>query len=328
MEEHTVKAVVAGISLAVLFAGSPTALNAQTYPTKPVRIIAPYPAGGTSDTIARILGRKLTEAWGQQTIVENRAGVNGSIGSAAVAKSPPDGYTLLVGNVGPVAVNVSVYKSVGYDPIRDFAPVTLAVTSPQLVVVHPSVPAKTFREFAELAKRFKGKLNYGSSGPGSISHLSAELFKRMSNLDMVHVPYKGSALITVAAIAGEVDVVFSDMAVVLPHVKTGKLRALAVTSSKPTPLVPGVPSVAESGFPGYEMTSWWGVLAPAGTPQSIISRLNTELVRILQLPDVKENFATLGVDAVTSTPEEFGAFIKSEVGKYAKLIREIGLKAE
>jgi tripartite-type tricarboxylate transporter receptor subunit TctC len=317
MEEHTVKAVVAGISLAVLFAGSPAALNAQTYPTKPVRIIAPYPAGGTSDTIARILGRKLTEAWGQQTIVENRAGVNGSIGSAAVAKSPPDGYTLLVGNVGPVAVNVSVYKSVGYDPIRDFAPVTLAVTSPQLVVVHPSVPAKTFREFAELAKRFKGKLNYGSSGPGSISHLSAELFKR-----------KGSALITVAAIAGEVDVVFSDMAVVLPHVKTGKLRALAVTSSKPTPLVPGVPSVAESGFPGYEMTSWWGVLAPAGTPQSIISRLNTELVRILQLPDVKENFATLGVDAVTSTPEEFGAFIKSEVGKYAKLIREIGLKAE
>lgn len=319
---------LARISLAILFAALPLAAAAQTYPTKPIRIIAPYPAGGTSDIIARTLGQKLTEAWRQQTVIDNRAGVNGSIGAAAAAKSPPDGYTLLVGNVGPVAVNVSIYKSVGYDPIKDFAPITLAVVAPQIVVVHPSVPVKTFKEFMALVKRHKDQLNYGSSGPGSISHLSAELFKRMTKLDMVHVPFKGSALITTALLSGEVDVVFSDMAVVLPHVQAGKLRALAVTGPNPSPLVPGVPSVAQSGVPGYAMTSWWGVLAPAGSPQPVITRLNTELVRILQLQDVKERFATLGVETAFSTPAEFASFIKSEVGQYSKLIKDIGLKAD
>jgi tripartite-type tricarboxylate transporter receptor subunit TctC len=224
-------------------------------------------------------------------------------------------------------VNPSIYKSVGYDSIKDFTPITLAVTAPQIVVVHPSVPAKTFRDFNALVKKH-GKINYGSSGPGSISHLAAELYKRETKSNMLHVPYKGSALITIALLAGEVDVVFSDMAVVLPHVQAGKLRALAVTSLKPTPLVPGVPSVAESGVPGFEMTSWWGVLGPAGIPQPIVERLNKELGRILKLPDVTKQFATLGVDAATSTPEEFSKLIKSEVTKYEKLIAAIGIEKQ
>jgi len=306
----------------------PAAALAQTYPVKPIRMVVPFPPGGTSDIIGRMLGQKLNEAWGQPVIMDNRSGVAGSIGAANAAKSPSDGYTLLVGNVGPVAINNSIYKSTGYDPLKDFTPITLAVTAPQIVVVHPSVPARTFKEFAALAKRHQGKINYGSSGPGSISHLSAELYKRMTNTDMLHVPFKGSALITIALLSGEVDVVFSDMAVVLPHVQAGKLRALAVTGLKPTPLVPGVPSVAESGVPGFNMTSWWGVLGPAGMPQPIVARLNTELGRILRLADVQKNFATLGVDATTSSPEEFGAFIKTEFAKYGKLITEIGIEKQ
>jgi len=318
--------LAAGFALA--FALFPATVLGQAYPAKAIRVVVPFPPGGTSDIIGRTLGQKLSEAWGQPVIMDNRAGVAGSIGAANAAKSPPDGYTLLVGNVGPVAINNSIYKSTGYDPLKDFAPITLAVTAPQIVVVHPSVPAKTFREFAALVKRNQGKINYGSSGPGSISHLSAELYKRMTKTDMLHVPFKGSALITIALLSGEVDVVFSDMAVVLPHVQAGKLRALAVTGPKPTPLVPGVPSVAESGVPGFNMTSWWGMLAPAGTPQPIVTRLNTELGRILRLADVRKTFATLGVDAATSTPEEFGGFIKTEVAKYTKLINELGIEKQ
>jgi len=313
---------------ALAVALAPFAAWGQAYPAKPIRMVVPFPPGGTSDIIGRTLGQKLNEAWGQPVIMDNRGGVAGSIGAANAAKSPPDGYTLLVGNVGPVAINNSIYKSTGYDPLKDFTPITLAVTAPQIVVVHPSVPARTFKEFAALVKRSQGKINYGSSGPGSISHLSAELYKRMTKTDMLHVPFKGSALITIALLSGEVDVVFSDMAVVLPHVQAGKLRALAVTGLKPTPLVPGVPSVAESGVPGFAMTSWWGILGPAGMPQPIVARLNTELGRILRLADVQKTFATLGVDAATSKPEEFGGFIKTEFAKYAKLITDIGIEKQ
>ena len=313
-------------TLAVLFAALPAAgAIAQAYPTKAIRVVVPFPPGGTSDIIGRTLGIRLSKAVGQPVVMDNRAGVAGSIGASIAAKSPPDGYTLLVGNVGPIAVNNQVYKAVDYDSIRDFTPITLAVTAPQLVVVHPSVPAKTFKEFNALVKKHSGKINYGSSGPGSISHLSAELYKRMTSTDMLHVPFKGSALITTAVIAGEVDVVFSDMAVILPHVQSGRLRALAVTGPKPTPLVPGVPTVADSGVPGFSMTSWWGIFGPARLPQPIVTRLNKELTSILKHPDVIKTFATLGVDAATSTPEELGALVKSEVPKYAKLISAIGL---
>ena len=317
------KTLLTSIALAVLLA--PSLVTGQAYPTKAIRVVVPFPPGGTSDIIGRTLGQKLSEAWKQPVIMDNRAGVAGSIGAGIAAKSPPDGYTLLVGNVGPIAVNNQIYKAVGYDSLKDFTPITLAVTAPQLVVVHPSVPAKTFKEFNALVKKHSGKINYGSSGPGSISMLSAELYKRMTKTDMLHVPFKGSALITTAAISGEVDVVFSDMAVILPHVQSGRLRALAVTGPKPTPLVPGVPTVAESGVPGFNMTSWWGMFGPAGVPRPIVTRLNTELTRILKLPEVQKTFATLGVDAATSTPEELAALIKSEVPKYAKLIQEIGI---
>jgi tripartite-type tricarboxylate transporter receptor subunit TctC len=317
------RTAAAGLALAMALV--PAAVLGQAYPAKAIRVVVPFSPGGTSDIIGRTLGQKLSEAWGQPVIMDNRAGVAGSLGAAIAAKSPPDGYTLLVGNVGPIAVNNQIYKAVGYDSLKDFTPITLAVTAPQIVVVHPSVPAKTFRELNALVKKHSGKINYGSSGPGSISMLSAELYKRMTKTDMLHVPFKASALITIALLAGEIDVVFSDMAVVLPHVQAGRLRALAVTGPKPTPLVPGLPTVSESGVPGFVMTSWWGMFGPAGLPQPIVTRLNTELTRILRLADVQKTFATLGVDAATSTPEELGAFIKTEVVRYAKLIEEIGI---
>jgi tripartite-type tricarboxylate transporter receptor subunit TctC len=317
------KTIAAGLALA--FALAPGAVQAQAYPAKPIRMVVPFPPGGTSDIIGRTLGQRLSEAWKQPVIMDNRSGVAGSLGASIAVKSPPDGYTLLVGNVGPVAINNQIYKAVDYDSLRDFTPITLAVTAPQIVVVHPSVPAKTFREFSALVKRHQGKINYGSSGPGSVSHLSAELYKQMTKSDMLHVPFKGSALITTALLSGEVDVVFSDMAVVLPHVQAGRLRALAVTGARPTPLVPGVPTVTESGVKGFVMTSWWGILGPAGMPQPIVNQLNTELRRILQLPGVQKTFATLGVDAASSTPDELAALIKTEVVKYAKLIREVGI---
>jgi tripartite-type tricarboxylate transporter receptor subunit TctC len=314
------------IALATALAALPLAgAIAQAYPAKAIRVVVPFAPGGTSDIIGRTLGLKLSEAWKQPVIMDNRAGVAGSLGAQIAAKSPPDGYTLLVGNVGPIAINNQIYTAVTYDPVKDFTPVTLAVTAPQIVVVHPSVPAKNFREFNALVKAQKGKMTYGSSGPGSISHLCAELYKRMTKTDMLHVPFKASAFITTALLAGEIDVVFSDMAVVLPHVQAGRLRALAVTGPKRTPLVPELPTVAESGVPGFVMTSWWGMFGPAGVPQPIVTQLNTELTRILRTAEVQKTFATLGVDAATSTPEELGALVRSEVPKYAKLIAEIGI---
>ena len=319
------KPSVTTVAFAVVCIALTGAAHAQTYPTKAIRVVVPFAPGGTSDIIGRTLGIPLSKAVGQPVIMDNRAGVAGSLGASIAAKSPPDGYTLLVGNVGPIAVNNQIYKAVEYDSLRDFTPITLAVTAPQIVVVHPSVPARTFKEFNALVKLQKGKMTYGSSGPGSISHLCAELYKRMTKTDMLHVPFKASAFITTAVLAGEIDAVFSDMAVVLPHVQAGRLRALAVTGPKPTALVPGLPTVAESGVPGFNMTSWWGMFGPAGIPQPIVTRLNTELVRILKQPDVQKTFATLGVDAATSTPEELAALVKAEVPKYAKLIAEIGI---
>jgi tripartite-type tricarboxylate transporter receptor subunit TctC len=317
------KALLTGVAAAILLA--PSLAAAQAYPAKAIRMVVPFAPGGTSDIIGRTLGQRLSEAWMQPVIMDNRAGVAGSLGTTVVVKSPPDGYTLLVGNVGPVAVNNQIYSSVTYDPIKDFTPITLAVTAPQIVVVHPSVPAKNMKDFQALVKRLPGKITYGSSGPGSISHLSAELFKQLTRTDMLHVPFKASAFITTALVGGEIDAVFSDMAVVLPHVQANRLRALAVTGPKQTPLVPGVPTVAESGVPGFNMTSWWGIFGPGGMPQPVVAQLNSELTRILRTAEVQKTFATLGVDAATSTPDELGAMVKMEVGKYAKLIQQIGI---
>jgi tripartite-type tricarboxylate transporter receptor subunit TctC len=317
------KTLLTSVAAAILLA--PSLAAGQAYPSKAIRMVVPFAPGGTSDIIGRTLGQRLSEAWKQPVVMDNRAGVAGSLGTTVVVKSPPDGYTLLVGNVGPVAVNNQIYSSVTYDPIKDFTPITLAVTAPQIVVVHPSVPAKNMKEFQALLKRLPGKITYGSSGPGSISHLSAELYKQLTKTDMLHVPFKASAFITTALVGGEIDAVFSDMAVVLPHVQANRLRALAVTGPKPTPLVPGVPTVAESGVPGFNMTSWWGIFGPGGMPQPIVTQLNSELTRILRTAEVQKTFATLGVDAATSTPEELSAMVKTEVGKYGKLIQSIGI---
>jgi tripartite-type tricarboxylate transporter receptor subunit TctC len=317
------KPLLTGAVLAALLA--PALAAGQAYPSKTIRVVVPFAPGGTSDIIGRTLGQRLSDAWKQPVVMDNRAGVAGSLGANIVVKSPPDGYTLFVGNVGPIAVNNQIYNAVTYDPVKDFTPITLAVTAPQLVVVHPSVPAKSMKDFQALVKRLPGKITYGSSGPGSISHLSAELYKQMTKTDMLHVPFKASAFITTALVGGEIDAVFSDMAVVLPHVQANRLRALAVTGPKQTPLVPGVPTVSESGVTGFNMTSWWGIFGPGGMPQPIVTQLNTELTRILRTAEVQKTFAVLGVDAATSTPEELGAMVKTEVGKYAKLIQQIGI---
>ena len=316
-----------GIALAFFAVNTAGAAESAPYPSKPVRLIAPFPAGGTSDTIARTLGQKLTEAWGQGVVVDNRGGVGGIVGTTMARHAPADGYTLLVGNVTPVAINGSLYKSLDYDSVRDFVPVTMAAAGPNIIVVNPTVNAKTIKELITLLKS-GGKVDFGTSGAGSISHLAGEMFKNMTGTNMLHVPYKGSALIVNDLLGGQIQISFSDMPVALPHVKAGKLRALAVTSAKPTPLVPGVPSVAEAGVPGYAIDSWWGVLVPTGTPNAVVTKLNTDIVRVLNLQDVKDRFAGLGVESVPSTQAQFAQSIKSEIAKYAKLIKDVGIRID
>ena len=319
------------LSIVALILGSMAApvIGADTaYPSKPVRMIAPYPPGGTSDIIARIVGMKLNEAWGQQLVVDNRAGANGGIGSELAAKSPADGYTLLVGNMTPIAANPSLYAKLGYDPLRDFAGVTLVAAGPNVLVVNPSLPVKSVQELTAYAKANPGKLNFGSGGAGSPAHLAGEMYKTMTGVAMTHVPYKGTVLSVNDLIAGQVQVVFSDAPPAVPHVKSGKLRALAVTGAKRTPLLPELPTVAEAGVPGFAFDNWWGILVPAGTPKPVIGRINAEIVKAMQTADVKERFANLGVEAIYSTPAAFDDYIKSEYAKLAKVIKASGARAD
>ena len=318
-----------GLALLLTFAVMPMTLAAETaYPVKPVRMIAPYPPGGTSDIIARIAGQKLNEAWGQQIVVDNRAGANGGIGSELAAKSPADGYTLLVGNMTPIAANPSLYSKLGYDPLRDFAGVTLVAAGPNVLVVNPGLPVKSVQELVAYAKANPGKLNFGSGGAGSPAHLAGEMFKSLTGVAMTHVPYKGTVLSVNDLIAGQVQVVFSDAPPAVPHVKSGKLRALAVTGAKRTPLLPEVPTVAEAGVAGFALDNWWGILVPAGTPKPIIARINTEIVKAMQTIDVKDRFANLGVEAIWSTPAAFDDYIKTESAKLAKIIKASGARAD
>ena len=318
--------------LAVTFIGLACAVAAlaadQPYPVKPVRMIAPYPPGGASDIIARMLGQKLLDAWGQQIVVDNRPGANGGIGCELAAKSPADGYTLLVGNMTPIAANPSLYRKLPYDSIRDFAGVSLVAAGPNVLVVNPALPVKSVQELIAYAKANPDKLNFGSGGAGSPAHLAGELFKILTGVKMTHVPYKGTVLSVSDLMAGQVQLVFSDAPPAIPHVKSGKLRALAVTGVKRTPLLPEYPTVAEAGVPGFELDNWWGILVPANTPKNIVGRLNAELVRIMQTAEIKERFANLGVEAIHSTPAEFDAYIKSEYAKLAKIIKASGARAD
>jgi len=293
-----------------------------------VRFIAPFPPAGTTDILCRIIGQKLTEAWGQQVVVDLRPGASGSIGTEIAARSPADGYTLLLGNLTPVSINPSVYRKLGYDTLRDFSPVSLAAAAPQLMIVNPSVQAKSVKDFIAVAKAKPGALNFGTGGPGTLAHLGGEMFKGLTGVNMVHIPYKGTILSITDLIGGQVHVVFSDMPIALPHAKSGKLRALAVTGAKQTPLVPGMPTVVESGVPGFVLENWWGVLVPKGTPGAIVTKLNAGIKRGLEQSDVKERYANLGIEPVTSTPQHFAELIKTETAKYARVISDAGIKID
>jgi tripartite-type tricarboxylate transporter receptor subunit TctC len=300
--------------------------NSQTWPAKPLRYIVPFPPGAFNDTLARIMSAELPKALGQPVLVENRPGGNTIIGTEAAAKSPPDGYTLF-GAALPFAVIQSLYKT-SFDVTKDFAPITLAGTTPNLLVANPNVPINTVKELIAAAKAKPGSLNYASTGNGTSNHLSFELFKSMTQTQVTHIPYKGSAPAVTDLIAGQVQLMFDNMPNVLPQVKAGKLKAIAVSSRKRSALAPDVPTVDESGVPGYDVTVWFGILAPAGTPKEIIARLNTEMVKIMRSPEIADRFGKAGVDVAASSPEYFGDFLKAEVARWAKVVQDANIKAD
>src|SRR5688572_7654759 len=301
--------------------------SAQSYPTRPIRLVVPFAPGGGTDITARAIAQKLTEAWGQTVVADNRPGANGTIGVDLTAKSAPDGYTITMISSSH-AVNVGLYPKLPYDLLKDLTPVTQATSQPYAMVIHPSIPAKTVKEFIAYAKSKPGTINYGSSGTGGISHLGGAWLAQLAGIDMVHIPYKGGAPATLDLIAGRNHMQLGTFLLTGAHIKAGRLRVLAVTTPKRWHGTPDLPTVQEAGVPGFAITQWYGMLAPAKTPPAIVARLNKEIARILHLPDVKEKLAADGADAVGSPPADFGAHIKSEVVKYAKIVKQVGLKAE
>src|SRR5437016_11299545 len=301
---------------------------AQDYPTKPIRLIVPFAAGGGNDNVARLVGKHLSDSLGQPLVIDNRPGAGGALGAEVAARAAPDGYTLFLGGVGSHAVNPNLNDSLPYDPIRDFAPVALLAQAPLVLVVHPSVPAASFKAFVALARARPGQLNYASNGNGSSSHLAAVMFDSMTGVDMVHVPYKGLSPALTDLLSGRVQLMFSSVVAILPHVKAGKLRGLAVTGSRRLASMPNLPTIAESGVPGYEASSWYGVLAPAGTPREIVARLNAELVKALEQPEVRTSLLAEGAEPIGGTPEQFAAHIRSEKERLGKLIRKAKIRLE
>jgi tripartite-type tricarboxylate transporter receptor subunit TctC len=304
------------------------AAAAQQYPTKPVRFVVPFVAGGPTDIQARMLGEKLGQRLGQQFIIDNRGGANGNIGLELTAKAPPDGYTIVIATVGTWAVNPSLYKQMPFDPVKDFAPIMQVSTSPGVLVVHPSVPVKNVKELVALAKSRPGKLDYGSSGVGGFGHISGALFCLMTKTEMVHIPYKSSAPSLTDLIAGQIQVLFNNAISTVPYIKSGQVRALAVTSLKRMPALSNLPTIDETGVKGYDNSSWSAVAAPAGTPREIVAKLNSELNQILKLPDIQEKNASFGADPVGGTPEQYGDYLKSEIAKFARVIKEAKISAQ
>ena len=303
-------------------------LRAQEYPSKPIRMVVPFAAGGAADILARIVGEQLVEAWGRPVVVDNRAGAAGNIAGGIVAKAPPDGHTLLMGSMGTQAMNVSLYRTLPYDPARDFAPISLVAKNPNLLAVHPSVPVSTVKELIAHAKSRPGKLNYSSSGSGSMGHMSAELFKLMTGVQMTHVPYKGGAPAVAAVVAGEADVLFIVLPPILPHVKSGRLKPIAVGSRERHALLPDVPTVIESGLPGFEVRQWYGLLAPAGTPRPVVAKLHAAVHRIVNAPHVSKRIFDTGSDPTTTTPAELEAVIREDTARWAKVAKAAGITAE
>ncbi len=321
-------AAVVGMPLLVSGPGMVSAGAVDDYPSRPLRAIVPNAPGGGSDISGRIVANALGESLGQQVVVDNRPGAGGTLGVSIAARAQPDGYTVLMGNISTHGINVAVLKKLPYDPVKDFAPVSMLGTTPNVLVVHPSVPARTFKEFIAYAKANPGSIRYGSSGSGGSPHLAMELLKSLTGTDMLHVPYKGSGPVTIDLLSGQIHATSASASSQLPHIKSGKLRPLAVTSAKRSPQLPDVPTVIESGVPGYEVMIWFGMFVPADVPQRIVGRLNAELVKVLDTPSLKQRMANAGIDAVSSTPAELGAFVKAEIAKWTKVVRIAGISPQ
>ena len=313
---------------AAALAGFGAGAGAQNYPSKTIRFIVPVSPGSGLDVVARSIGQKLTESWGQPVVIDNQPGANTIIAAEAAAKAAPDGYTIIICGASTLVVNPSLYNKLPYNPARDFAPVSLVVMTPFILVVHPSLPAHSVKELIALARSKPGKLDYGSGGNGSSSHLSMELFKSMAQVHMTHIPYKGNTPALTDLLRGQVSLMFVDLVQALPHLKAGKLRALGMAMAKRSPLAPEVPTVAEAGLPGFESIPWMGVLAPAGTPKDIVAKLNAEIVKIMRLQEVKERSLAQGVEPVGSTPEQFAAHINADAAKWFRLIKTAGIRLD
>jgi tripartite-type tricarboxylate transporter receptor subunit TctC len=313
--------------LSVLCAMAGAVHAADPYPSRPIRMIVAYPPGGGTDQVGRVMAEQLTVTLGQNVVVDNRGGATGNIGTELASRALPDGYTLLMGNVAPNAVNVSLFKKLPFDPVKDFSPVSLVAITPNILVAHPSIPVKTIKELIAFAKAKPGTLNFPSAGVGSSSHLAGELLKSLAGISMVHIPFKGGGPALVAVIAGEVQVMFATMPAAMPHVKSGKVKPVAVTTAKRSQAMPELPTIAESGVKGYDASTWYGLLAPARTPQSIVTRLHGDTVKILAGP-TRQRLEAQGFEPDGGTPAEFAAYIKSEIIKWAKVIKDAGIPAE
>jgi len=314
---------------AAALALAPQFAAADGYPEKPIRFVVPYAAGGTTDLLSRAIAQRLAEALGQAVVPDNRPGAGGNLGAEIVAKSPPDGYTLLMAPVSPMAINVTLYGSkMSFNPEKDFAPITLVAKVPLVLVVHPSVPVRNLIELIALAKAKPGRLNYGSAGNGSSNHLVGEMLKTAAGIDLVHIPYRGGGPGMMALVAGQIDLLVGQVPTVQAMVHAGRLRAIAVSGATRSPALPEVPTMSESGLPGFDATAWYSIVVPAGTPKPIISRLHAELVKILKSPDIRERLISEGADVETSTPEELAAFVRSENAKWSKAVRDSGTKLD
>ena len=320
----TIAMLIAAVMLPI---ATPASAQAPTYPDKPIRIVVPFPVGGVADTFGREIGRKLTEAWGQPVVVDNRTGAGGNIGADMVAKSAPDGYTLVIGNIGTHAVNVSLLPVMPFDSVKDFTPIVHVLDAEGLLVVNPSIKATTVSELIALASAQPGTLSYGSAGVGTTSHLAGELFKSMTKVDIVHVPYKGNVPAITDLLGGQTSMIFATMPTVLPHVRAGKLRPLAVLGTARSPALPDVPTVAES-VPGFEVSNWIGLFGPAGMPSAIVARLNAEVQKIMRSPEIQKRLETEGAKFIPMTPDQFATFQKAEIAKWAKTIKDANIKVD
>jgi len=319
-------------SIALLCGGSfcnpALAQTAANFPSKPVRFIAPFPPGGSTDTLARLVSMRLSEMWGQQVVVENRGGAGGTIGVEMAARAAPDGYTIVMGHVGTFGFNPTLYPKLPYDAIKDFAPITVLATVPNGMAVHPSLPVKTARDFVALAKAKPGELLYASGGSGSASHLAGEYFRLLTKIDMVHVPYKGTGPAMISMISGQTTMTITGMVALMPHVKSGRLKLLGVATMKRLAILPDVPTINDSGVPGYDANQWYGVLTQAAVPRDIVAKLNADMVKVLARTDVKDRLAADGAEPVANTPEQFSALIKSEIVRWAPVVKASGAKPD